>query len=221
MQYLLSFLEGIITFVSPCLLPMLPVYISYFSGQECEEKKHTALINSIGFVCGFTIFFVILGAFAGSLGLLLVKYKTTVNIVLGCIMVLFGLNFMEVIRIPVLNNTHQLKKVKFKTGFISSLIFGMVFSVSWTPCVGTFLGSALMLAANSGHTFKGILLLLTFSAGLGIPFILSAACIEKLKGTFNFIKKHYRAVNIISGSLLVVLGILIATGLIDYFFSLI
>lgn len=224
MQYLLSFLEGIITFISPCLLPMLPIYISYFAGQNTDvttnKTKNKAVINAIGFVLGFSLLFVSLGAFAGQLGGFLKEYAVVVNIICGIVMILFGLNFMEIIRIPFLNNVRQLGKNRINTGFFSSLLFGIVFSVSWTPCVGTFLGSALVLAAHSGDTLKGILMLLSFSLGIGVPFIASAILIDKLKNTFNFIKKHYKIINIISGSLLVILGILIATGMIGYLYGL-
>lgn len=213
MDYLIAFLEGIITFVSPCLLPLLPVYLSYFAGQDLDSNKRTAAVNALGFVSGFTIVFVLLGAFAGAVGGLLRQYSTVVNIVLGVIVILFGLNFMEVIRLPGINTTRQRSFKSHKPGFVSSLFFGMVFSVGWTPCVGAFLGSALMLAASGGHTAKGVLMLLVYSLGLGIPFIISALLIGKLKGTFAFIKRHYRIINLISGGLLVVVGILMATGL--------
>ncbi|MHC1694712.1 MAG: cytochrome c biogenesis CcdA family protein [Eubacteriales bacterium] len=220
MQYLLSFLEGFITFVSPCLLPMLPVYISYFAGQN-TGKKHKAAVNALGFVLGFTILFVILGAFAGTLGSFLRSHMTAVNIITGIIIILFGLNFMEIIRLPFINNIGGPSGKRGEPGFFSSMLFGIVFSVSWTPCVGTFLGSALMLAAQSGESIKGIFMLLSFSLGLGIPFVVSAVMIDKLKGAFDFIKKHYKIINRISGAILILLGLLIATGLIGYLYALI
>jgi len=220
MDYLISFLEGIITFISPCLLPMLPIYISYFAGQNSENKAKPAVVNAIGFVLGFTLVFVSLGAFAGALGSFFREYSTVVNIVSGIVVVLFGLNFMEVIHIPFINTNRQFKMKTVKVGFLSSLLFGVIFSIGWTPCVGAFLGSALMLAASSGESLKGIFMLLSFSLGLGIPFIASAILIERLNSTFNFIKKHYRIINIISGGLLVVVGLMMAMGLMGYFLSL-
>ena len=208
--YLLSFLEGIITFISPCLLPMLPIYITYFTGQD--EKSDT-LKNAAGFVLGFSLVFILLGAFAGSLGSLLLRHQAAVNIVTGLAIVILGLNFLEVLRIPFLNTTKRLQFRKLKSGFFSSVVFGVVFSIGWTPCVGAFLGSALMLAAGSGETLKGILLLAAYSLGLGIPFILSALLIERLKSGFDFIKKHYKLVNAISGLILVLSGIMMMTGL--------
>ncbi|MBP2630576.1 MAG: cytochrome c biosis protein transrane region [Firmicutes bacterium] len=220
MDYLISFLEGIITFISPCLLPMLPVYISYFAGQGSVEKKQTTLRNAIGFVLGFTIIFVLLGAFAGTLGAYLREYSTVVNIISGSIVILFGLNFLEIIRLPFINTIHQLKTTTVSLSFLSSALFGMIFSIGWTPCVGAFLGSALMLAATSGESIKGILMLLSFSLGLGIPFIASAILIDQLKSTFDFIKKNYKMINLISGGLLIIVGLLMATGLMGYFLSL-
>lgn len=215
MDYFLSFIEGIITFISPCLLPVLPIYISYFAGRN---KK--PLMGSLGFSLGFTLVFVMLGAFAGSVGWFLTQYVTAVNIVSGLIMILFGLNFMGVLDIGFLNMTRKLDVPIDHTGFFSSMVFGIVFSIGWTPCVGAFLGSALMLAASSGSVGKGVLMLLCYSLGLGIPFVLSAFLIDKLKDAFDFITRNYRVVNMVSGSLLIVVGILMATGTMGTLLSL-
>ncbi|WMJ24039.1 cytochrome c biogenesis protein CcdA [Paludicola sp. MB14-C6] len=224
MDYLISFLEGIITFISPCLLPMLPIYISYFAGQngsKIEERKtHKTLINALGFILGFTIVFILLGAFAGTLGGFLREYQKIINWITGLIVVFFGLNFIGIIRIPFLNNNHQWKAKTVNLGFFSSVLFGIIFSIGWTPCVGAFLGSALMLAAQGGESMKGIFMLFSYSLGLGVPFFLSAVLIERLKTTFDFIKKHYRVINIVCGSLLILVGILMATGYMGYFLSL-
>lgn len=220
MDYLITFLEGIIAFISPCLLPLLPVYISYFAGQNGEYNKNKAPINAIGFVAGFTLVFVSLGALAGTAGGFLKEYSTFVNIIAGAVVVLFGLNFMGVIGLPFVNTNRQFKIKTVQTGFFSSVLFGVVFSVSWTPCVGAFLGSALMFAASEGESLKGIFMLVSFSLGLGIPFIAGALLIDRLKTTFDFIKKNYRVINMISGGLLVVVGLLMAAGLMGYFLSL-
>jgi cytochrome c-type biogenesis protein len=217
MGYLLTFLEGVITFISPCLLPMLPVYISYFAGHQ--DNKQSAVINASGFVAGFTLIFISLGAFAGTLSVLLLRYSTVVNLVAGIIVMLFGFSFMGFLKIPFFGAGGS-AKARIPTGFFSSALFGIVFSISWTPCIGTFLGSALMLAATSGESFTGILMLLSFSMGLGLPFIISAVLIDRLKSTFEFIKRHYRVINIVCGVLLVAVGILMATGLMGYYLSL-
>ena len=210
MQYFISFLEGIITFVSPCLLPMLPIYISYFAGGSEKDTKRV-LKNSIGFILGFTAVFIMLGALAGTFGRFLNEYKTAVNVVTGLIVVFFGLNFLGVFKLNIFKGISFSKTENL--GFFSSVLFGLVFSIGWTPCVGAFLGSALMLAANRGSMYEGIAMLLCYSLGLGIPFLISAILIEKLKGAFSWIKKHYNIINAISGALLVLVGALMATGL--------
>ena len=173
MDYVLSFIEGIITFISPCLLPILPVYLSYFAGGEAagQINPRKALINSLGFVAGFTAVFAMLGAAAGTFGVFVKQYETIFNIVAGIIIIIFGLNFMNVLNIGFLNQTKKLSLHINTYNFFSSVLFGLVFSIGWTPCVGAFLGSALMFAANSQSIAKGIIMLLLFSAGLGIPLL--------------------------------------------------
>jgi len=211
MSYVIAFLEGIITFISPCLLPMLPIYISYFAGGG-ERSTGKTLKGALGFVTGFTVVFVILGALAGTVGSFLREYQTAVNIVSGAVVIVFGLNFLGVFKLNLFRGSHRSVNTD-NMGFFSALLFGMIFSIGWTPCVGAFLGSALMLASQQGHVVEGMLMLLAYSLGLGIPFILSAVLIDYLKNAFNWIKKNYKVINIISGSLLVLIGILMATGM--------
>jgi len=220
MEYLLTFLEGIITFISPCLLPMLPVYISYFAGHNSGSGRKRSLINALGFVMGFTLIFVLMGALAGTAGSFMRRNQTIVNLVTGIIVIFFGLNYLEVLNIPLLKRTMRISFSNYEPRFLHSVIFGMVFSVGWTPCVGVFLGSALMLAARSGESIKGIIMLLCFSIGLGIPFVVSAVLINRLKTSFEFIKRNYRIINTVSGLLLIVIGILMATGLMGKYISL-
>ncbi|MBQ6718847.1 MAG: sulfite exporter TauE/SafE family protein [Oscillospiraceae bacterium] len=210
MQYVISFLEGIITFLSPCLLPMLPIYISYFAGGGERSNKKT-LKTALGFVLGFTVVFVALGALAGTLGSFLTRYQTVVNIVSGLIVIVFGLNYMGVFHLNIFKGVGASME-RDSMDFFSALVFGMVFSVGWTPCVGVFLGSALMLASQQGHVVEGMLMLLAYSLGLGVPFLFSAVLIDRLKGAFNWVKAHYRQVNLVCGALLVLVGILMATG---------
>ncbi len=217
MQYFISFLEGIITFVSPCLLPMIPIYISYFAGGS-EHNTKKVIKNTLGFISGFTVLFVLMGALAGTFGKLLNEYKTIVNIVTGIIVICFGLNFLGVLKINIFKGAKRAKTENL--GFFSSVLFGVVFSIGWTPCVGAFLGSALMLAASQGSVVQGVIMLLLYSLGLGIPFFISSILIDKLKGAFNFIKKNYKVINTISGVLLIVVGVLMATGLFGRFLAL-
>lgn len=208
MQYFITFLEGFISFISPCMLPMLPIYISYFAGNA--DKKHKTLLKVFGFIIGFTFIFTLLGLFAGTLGRFLKDYSTAVNIVTGAIVIIFGLNYIEVIRLPFFKGSHS--NGKEISGFLSSFIFGIIYSVSLTPCVGAFLGSALMMASSSGGALKGTLLLLTYSAGLGIPFFISAILIERLHNIFGFIKKNYKIINNVCGIFLIVIGIMMMFG---------
>lgn len=210
MQYAVAFLEGIITFISPCLLPMLPIYISYFAGGGERSTKKT-LLGALGFVSGFTVIFVAMGTLAGTIGSFLREYKGAVNLISGLIVILFGLNFLGIFKMNLFRggsktlNSHEM-------GFFPAMLFGIIFSLGWTPCVGAFLGSALMLASQQGHVIKGMLMLLCYSLGLGIPFLLSAILIDYLKSAFNWIKKHYRIINTVSGCFLILVGILMATG---------
>ena len=218
MTYFISFLEGIITFVSPCLLPMLPVYVSYFAGGGERDTKKT-LKNALGFVTGFTLVFVAMGAFAGTIGGFLNEYQTAVNVITGLIVIIFGLHFLGILRFNFFRGMKGEVNTK-NLGFFSSLLFGMIFSVGWTPCVGAFLGSALMLASQQGKTIVGMLMLLSYSLGLGIPFIFSAILIDKLKTAFQWIKKHYAVINKVCGIFLIVIGILMATGTMGRFLAL-
>ena len=213
MQYLISFLEGVITFISPCLLPMLPVYVSYFAGGG-ERSTGKTLKAALGFVAGFSLTFIALGTLAGTVGGFLRSHQTAVNIVSGLIVIFFGLNFLGIIRLNLFRGSRRRMETG-NMGFFSALVFGLVFSVGWTPCVGAFLGSALMLASQQGSTLVGCAMLLCYSLGLGVPFLVSAVLIEELKGAFNWVKAHYDIINKLCGAFLVLMGLAMATGLMD------
>ena len=218
MQYMISFLEGIVTFISPCLLPMLPIYISYFAGGG-ERSTGKTLTCASGFVLGFTAVFVAMGALAGTVGSFLIRYQTIVNLVLGGIVIAFGLNYLGVLNLNIFRGMKGGVKTA-DMNFWSAFVFGVVFSVGWTPCVGVFLGSALMLASQQGSAMVGTLMLLSYSLGLGVPFLLSAVLIDQLKGAFAFIKKNYGIINRVCGGLLIVVGVLMATGLLGRFLNM-
>lgn len=222
MEYFLLFLEGIITFISPCILPLLPLYISYFIGgnEENAKSQYKALVNSLGFVLGFTIIFTLLGTIAGTFGSFIKEQSVIINILGGFIVVLFGANYMGLFKIPFLERNLKIKAEIKTLKFISSILFGIIFAIGWTPCVGTFLGAALMIAVNSQDMVKGTVMLLIYSIGLGIPFVICALLIDKLKETFNIIKSNYKAINIISGIILVIIGISIMTGHLNKILSL-
>lgn len=208
MEYVITFLEGVISFISPCMLPMLPVYLSYFAPRNGDSGK--GIKSAVGFVVGFTVVFCVLGLFAGTVGTLLSEYKTVVNIISGAVVIVFGLSYLEVINLPFFKGIQTKNSIN---GFFSAVLFGMIFSVSLTPCVGAFLGSALMMASVSAHALKGVLLLLSYSLGLGAPFLISAVLIEQLADAFMVIKKHYGIINKVCGIFLIVVGIAMMTGL--------
>lgn len=206
MEFLFTFLEGVASFISPCVLPMLPIYISYFAGKE-DSKMSRALLNSIGFVIGNTIIFIlfaIIASYAGALALGIQKY---IKILFGVVIIILGLNYMGILKIKFLNKEIRIKKKIDDFTFFKTILFGMMFSISWTPCIGSFLGSALLLIANKQNILQGILLMLVYSIGFGIPFIISAVLIEKLKNFYNLIKKNYKTIKIISGIILIVMGV--------------
>ena len=218
MQYFISFLEGIITFISPCLLPMLPIYISYFAGGSVRSTRKT-MISALGFVLGFTAVFMAMGALAGTVGSFLSRHQTAVNVVSGLIVILFGLDFLGILKLNLFRG-RSCSAVSKDMNFFAAFIFGVVFSVGWTPCVGAFLGSALMLASQQGQAVTGMIMLLFYSLGLGLPFVLSAVLIDKLKSTFDFIKQNYSLINKICGSILILVGVLMATGLMGWVLAL-
>ncbi len=213
MQFLISFLEGVVTFVSPCLLPMIPLYVTYFAAGD-EQRTSVVLRNALAFVLGFTVVFVAMGALAGTVGSFFIAHRGVFDIVCGVVVVFFGLYFLGFIKLNLFKGIDAAPGERH-LGFFSSFLFGIVFSIGWTPCVGAFLGSALMLASQQGSTLIGVAMLLCYSAGLGVPFVISALLIDKLKGAFDVIKKHYGVITKVCGWLLVVIGILMATGLLS------
>lgn len=245
MEYLLTFLEGLASFISPCVLPMIPLYLTYFASGENEEqenkviiedeapnqidsereeltetdekkkekkKKIRVLVRSILFVLGFTLMYVIFGGLIGLLSGYISKYKYVMNIVAGIIVIIFGLSYMGLFKLPFFKG---LKKTYKISSVWSAFLFGVVFAVGVGPCTGVFLGSALALASTSGTAFKGIMLLLFYSLGMGIPFIITAVLIDKMKNVFGFIKRHFNVIRIVVGIFLIVMGILMAVGVMD------
>lgn len=215
LSYVLSFIEGILTFISPCMLPLLPVYLSYLAGMSGEEgageasKPGRLFTNSIGFVIGFTVVFVSLGAAATSLGYFLKSHIDIFRKISGVVMIIFGLNFMGVLKLNFLNLERRIEYRFNELRFFNSVIFGGVFGFGWTPCLGAFLGSALLMAGNSDTLVQGITLLLAYSAGLGLPFIIASLVFEKVKNIFRRIQKHSRIISIVSGMVLILAGVLV------------
>lgn len=207
--FAMLFLEGVLAFISPCILPMLPVYFMYLAGKSTKMSSEKAfIVNLLGFILGFTIVFVTLGATATALGSLLNDNRILLQRIGGVIVIIFGLNMAGFINIKFLNYEKKLSIDVKSTGFFSSVLFGIVFSFGWSPCLGTFLGAALAKAANTATLFEGMFYLSIFSLGLGVPFFLSGILFSKLENSFNFIKRHYKVITTVSGILIILIGLL-------------
>jgi len=197
---------------------MLPIYLTYFAGGG-ERTTAKTLRGASGFVLGFTLVFTAMGALAGTLGSFLNAHQTALNIISGLIVIFFGLNYLGVLQLRLFQGSaHSMENRQL--GFFSAMLFGMVFSIGWTPCVGAFLGSALLLASQQAHFLQGVIMLLLYSLGLGIPFVLSAILIDQLKSAFQWIKQHYQTINRICGCFLILVGILMATGFLGRFLTM-
>lgn len=230
--YLVSFLAGIITFLSPCVLPLIPAYLSYVSGLSLSELKDEenmssavktkVLSASLLFIAGFSLIFILLGAAAATfIGELLRNQYAA--IIAGGIIIVFGLHVMHVINIPFLNYEQRADFGKLekgaKEGFWKNLLqkfapflLGMSFALGWTPCVGPILGGILGMASMGDNTTEGTILMTLYAAGLGVPFFLSALLTTKAIGFMNRMKQHFKIIEIVAGGLLVLIGIAIATG---------
>ena len=206
MEALLVFVEGFLAFISPCVLPMLPVYLIYLAGKKGQDDRRTLILNTLCFILGFTIIFVAMGATASGIGSLLVSHRLLVQQISGVIIIVFGLHYMGILRIGFLNTDKRFSAKLDNLTALSSVVFGMAFSLGWTPCIGPFLGAALTKAANQNTIAEGMLLLFIFSLGLGVPFFLAAVAMEKLKSVFDFMKRNLRRITFVAGILLIVVG---------------
>lgn len=215
-----ALLAGLLSFLSPCVLPLIPGYLSFISGVSIDELSNTErrgeqtrrlIINTLFFVAGFSLVFILLGVGASSIGRWLQSNLQLFNRIAGVVVFLFGLHVAGVFRINALNyeKRFHLQGSGKKKGIWGALFIGLAFAFGWTPCIGPILGSILTLAAQQSNVGQGVWLLTVYSLGLGIPFILTAILFNYLIGAFGFIKRHFRAVEIISGGLLMVVGILI------------
>jgi len=213
-----AFIAGIISFISPCVLPLVPAYISFITGVSLEELRkedgtssHTskAFVNSLFFVLGFSVVFVLLGATATWLGQALLRYLPLFTQIAGVIVIIFGLHLIGVFRIAFLMNVKKFEGPQKAASFIGAFALGLSFAFGWTPCIGPILGGILALAADSETLTRGVLLLSAYSLGLGIPFLATALALNRFIQLFTRIKKHFRLIEILSGILLVLIGVLI------------
>jgi cytochrome c-type biogenesis protein len=204
----LAVLAGIVTFISPCVLPLVPGYLGYVSGTAATKTK--VIAGSVLFVLGFTVVFVSLGVLAGTAGLLLMANNSWVQLVLGALVVLFGLALIG--QFGFLQRTVKLP-FSPKVGLAGAPLLGVVFAFGWTPCIGPTLSAVLVLASDSSDPLRGGVLATAYSLGMGLPFIAIAAGFSWATKSVAFVKKHLRAFNLIGGGLLVIIGILLMTGL--------
>jgi cytochrome c-type biogenesis protein len=214
-----AFLAGIISFLSPCVLPLVPGYISLISGasvetlQEADRKLlRSVMINSLTFILGFSVVFISLGAVATGFGQLTHRYHRELSIIAGIVVFIFGLHLTGLFKINALYSDKRLHGVKGGAGPIGAFVIGFAFAFGWTPCIGPILAAVLYLAGAQETVWKGILLLAVYSLGLAVPFLLTSLGVNKFLAFYGKFRRHLHTVEVISGVFLIVFGLLIATG---------
>ena len=212
---LVAFTAGLLSFLSPCVLPLVPSYVTFITGMGLDDvsrARRTALVHAILFVLGFSFIFVALGAGASVFGQLLREYRVWIARVGGVLMVLMGLWMLDVLRIGALQQERRIHLSDKPLGYLGTVLVGVAFGAGWTPCLGPTLGAILLLAANESELGKGITLLSFYSAGLAVPFLVSALALEKFLSFFQSFRRNIGKVNRIAGILLIVVGVLMFTG---------
>jgi len=216
--YWTAFIAGLLSFVSPCVLPLVPAYLANLAGASAIEtgagrRVWPTLLHSVAFVLGFSILFILMGASAGLIGSSIVAYSDTLRIISGIVIIIFGIFLIAAYKIPWLNYEKRLHLQGARNpGYLRSLLIGAAFAVGWTPCIGPILGSILFIASYTGETAKGALLLAVYSLGMGIPFLLIGLAWSYIVPFWRGINRHLGLISIISGVLLIIVGILMLTG---------
>ena len=211
----IAFTAGILSFLSPCVLPLVPSYITFVTGLSLEDvsrARRVALVHSLLFVCGFTAIFVALGAGATALGVLLAAYRNWIGRIGGVLLIIFGLILLEIIRVPALSRDRRIYLADKPVGYLGSVLVGIAFGAGWTPCIGPVLGGILSLASATASVGRGIGLLLAYSAGLAVPFLIAALAIDHFLAAFARMRAGLAWVSRISGVLLILVGLLLASG---------
>ena len=219
-----AFLAGVLSFISPCVLPLIPGYLSFVSGVTLEEMRgvgalaapargarRKAVISSIAFVLGFSLVFISLGASATAVGAYLMARLTMLGKIAGVIIIVFGLHMMGVFRIGWLYSEQRVQTARKPAGFFGAMVVGIAFAFGWTPCIGPILAAILAVAAAQESVGQGVKLLAAYSLGLGIPFIATSLAINRFFAASARIRRHYHAIEVVSGVLLVAVGVLIFT----------
>ena len=214
-----AFAAGILSFLSPCVLPLIPAYLSFMTGLTSAElsdsQRDTArvLAPALMFVAGFSVVFVALGASASVLGDFLSQYRSAIEKIAGLAVIGFGVLMLGIVKVPWLYGEARVDMEKSRSfGRGAAFVMGMAFAAGWTPCVGPILGTILALAASTGSVGQGVLLLLAYSLGLGVPFILVAVLFGRVTGLMRWLGKHSLTINRVAGVLLIIVGVLILTG---------
>lgn len=221
LSVLVAMSAGLFSFLSPCVLPLFPSYLSFITGMSFEEFKDQStvrstrrkvMLHSLCFILGFSAVFITLGASFSALGSLLLQYQTLIRKIGGILIIFFGLYIMGLFKIPLLARYAQVHLQDKPAGYLGSLLVGLSFAIGWTPCVGPILGAILTLASTSGEVNQGMMLLGAYSLGLGIPFFLSSLALHKFLYFFQRFNRYIQAVHVTGGVILVVAGILLYTG---------
>lgn len=213
---LAAFFAGLLSFLSPCVLPLVPGYVSLISGTSVDELKGsdrrllgTVMLNSVTFILGFSFVFIVLGAAATGLGQLFNEYRHILSRVAGVIVIIFGLHLTGIIKIKALYADRRLHDVKGSSSALGSFVVGFAFAFGWTPCIGPILAGILALAAQEDRVAKGVALLAIYSLGLAVPFLLTSLGVDRFLVFYGKFRRHLHTVEVISGVLLIVVGALI------------
>ena len=214
-----AFLAGLVSFLSPCVLPLVPGYVSLISGAGVEQLKtqesqllRKVMLNSIAFILGFSVVFITLGAVATEVSQMLSRYRSTLAQIAGVVIILFGLHLTGVFKIKALYTDARLHSVKGGSTAWGAFVIGFAFAFGWTPCVGPVLTVILTFAAAQDSITKGVMLLAVYSMGLAVPFLLTALGVERFLKFYSRFRAHMHAIEVASGALLVALGVLLVLG---------
>lgn len=212
---MVAFVGGVLSFLSPCVLPLVPSYLGFITGYTIEEmgnRRRSAMIHALLFVVGFSLIFIVLGASATALGATLRVYRDTVMRVAGVLIIFFGLYCLGVIKLGFLSQERRMHLDQKPIGMLGSVLVGMAFGAGWSPCIGPILGGILTLASTQDGVGRGMALLASYSAGLAVPFLVAAWAVESFLDWFKAFRKHIGMVQKVSGVLLIAVGLMIATG---------
>jgi len=215
---LAAFVAGLLSFLSPCVLPLVPGYVSLISGTGAETIAHerralrTVMVNSITFIIGFSLVFILLGAGATVLGQLVGRFRRDLTLIAGIIIIVFGLHLTGLFKIKALYADKRLHDVKGGSSPLGAFLVGFAFAFGWTPCIGPILAGILTLAAAEDTVARGMLLLAIYSAGLAVPFLLTSLGVDRFLSFYGRFRRHLHAVEVASGVLLIVIGALVLTG---------